>query len=143
MNPAVPSSVMTVTIATVTIDCADALAVGRFWSAALGRPLDPDASSEFAAIGFAGRRDTEGWAEVDRENDPSWMFVAVPEGKVAKNRMHLDLVAPDPDAEVDRLVGLGATRIADREEYGYTWTVMADVEGNEFCVSKAVSRASR
>ena len=52
---------MTVRIASVTLDCADALTVGRFWSAALGRPLDPKASSDFAAIGFAGRRDKVGW----------------------------------------------------------------------------------
>ena len=50
--------------------------------------------------------------------------------------MHFDVMAPDPEAEVARLVDLGATRLADMEEYGYTWTVMADPEGNEFCVAK-------
>jgi hypothetical protein len=128
---------MTVAIASVTFDCADALTVGRFWSAALGRPLDPRASSDFATIGFAGRRDEAGWAPVDRDDDPTWMFVRVPEPKVAKNRMHLDLVADDPEGEVVRLVALGATRVADVEEYGYEWTVMADPEGNEFCVAGA------
>jgi len=49
----------------------------------------------------------------------------------------LDLMAPDPETEVARLVELGATRVADQEEYGYRWTVMADPEGNEFCVAKA------
>jgi hypothetical protein len=120
----------------VTFDCADALTVGRFWSDALGRPLDPKASSDYAVIGFAGRRDKVGWAPVEREKDPTWMFVKTPEPKVAKNRMHLDLMAPDPEAEVARLVDLGATRVADMEEYGYTWTVMADPEGNEFCVAR-------
>ena len=128
---------MTVAIASVTFDCADALTVGRFWSAALGRPLDPEASSDFAAIGFAGRRDAVGWASADRDDDPTWMFVRVPEPKVAKNRMHLDLMADDPEDEVVRLVALGATRVADVEEYGYEWTVMADPEGNEFCVARA------
>jgi Glyoxalase-like domain len=128
---------MTVTIASVTFDCADALTVGRFWSAALGRPLDPKASSDFAAIGFAGHRDKVGWAPVEPDDGPTWMFVTVPEPKVAKNRMHLDLMASDPEAEVARLVDLGATRVADVDEYGYTWTVMADPEGNEFCVAKA------
>jgi hypothetical protein len=127
---------MAVRIASVTFDCADALEVGRFWSAALGRPLDPDASSDFATIGFAGRRDEVGWAPVEREKDPTWMFVKVPEPKTAKNRMHLDVMATDPQAEVDRLIELGATRVSDMEEYGYTWTVMADPEGNEFCVAK-------
>jgi hypothetical protein len=128
---------MSLKIASVTLDCADALVVGRFWSAALGRPLEPDASSDFAAIGFAGRRDTVGWAPVERDNDPTWIFAKVPEPKTAKNRMHLDLMAPDPEAEVARLVELGATRVAHMDEYRYTWTVMADPEGNEFCVAKA------
>jgi hypothetical protein len=128
---------MAVCIASVTFDCADALTVGRFWSAALGRPLDPKASSHFAAMGFARRRDKVGWAPVERDNDPTWIFAKVPEPKNAKNRMHLDLTGPDPEAEVARLVELGATRVADMDEYGYTWTVMADPEGNEFCVAKA------
>jgi hypothetical protein len=127
---------MTIRIASVTFDCADALAVGRFWSAALGRPLDPDPSSDFAAIGFAGRRDTVGWAPVAGESAPTWIFTRVPEPKVAKNRVHLDVTASDPETEVARLVELGATRVADLREYGYTWTVMADPEGNEFCVAR-------
>jgi Glyoxalase-like domain len=90
---------MTVKIASVTFDCADALNVARFWSAALDRPLDPDASSDFASIGFTGRRDTEGWTPVERDADPTWMFNKVPESKTAKNRMHLDVMAPDPEAE--------------------------------------------
>jgi hypothetical protein len=129
---------MTVSIASVTFDCADALKLGQFWSAALGRPLDPNASSDFATIGFGGRRDKVGWAPVERDVAPTWMFVRVPEPKTAKNRMHLDVMASEPEAEVDRLVELGATHVADREEYGYTWTVMTDPEGNEFCVAKAV-----
>jgi hypothetical protein len=128
---------MTVQIASVTFDCTDALAVGSFWSAALGRPLDPGASGEYAAIGFAGRRDRAGWAPVDGEHHPTWLFVRVPEGKVAKNRVHLDVMTPDVESEVGRLVGLGGTKVADKEEYGYTWTVMTDVEGNEFCVATA------
>jgi hypothetical protein len=127
---------MVVRIVSVTVDCADALTLGRFWSAALGRPLDPKASSDFAAIGFAGRRDTTGWAAVG-DGDQTWIFARVPEPKTAKNRLHLDLAAPDPEAEVVRLVALGATRVADLNEYGYVWTVMADPEGNEFCVAQA------
>jgi hypothetical protein len=128
---------MTVKIACITFDCADALTVARFWSAALDRPLDPNASSDFASIGFAGRRDTVGWTQVERNDDPTWMFARVPEPKTAKNRVHLDLMAPDPDAEIARLVELGGTRVADKEEYGYTWTLMADPEGNEFDLAKA------
>jgi Glyoxalase-like domain len=128
---------MTAQIGSVTFDCADALKVGEFWSAVLGRPLDPDAASDFAAIGFADRRDKVGWASVERERDPTWMFVRVPELKVAKNRLHLDLVAADVGSEVARLVTLGATHVADVDEWGYTWTVLTDPEGNEFCVGRA------
>jgi Glyoxalase-like domain len=127
---------MTVKIACVTFDCRDALAVGRFWSAALGRPLDEGAAIEFASIGFQGRRDREGWGPVERDADPTWLFARVPESKTVKNRLHLDVTARDPEAEIARLVELGATRLADRDEYGYTWTLMADPEGNEFDLAK-------
>ena len=86
---------MTVRIASITFDCADARTLGTFWSAALGRPLDPNASSDFATIGFGGRRDTVGWAPLGPGDDPTWMFVRVPEPKLAKHRMHLDVAAPD------------------------------------------------
>ena len=118
---------MTVKLAAVSVDCEDALAVARFWSAALGRPVDPDPSSDFAAIGMAEHRDTQGWR---LGGDPTWLFARVPEAKTAKNRMHVDLTAPDREAEVARLVALGATRVADMDEWGYQWTVLQDPEGN-------------
>lgn len=125
---------MTVKIACIALDCADALTVSRFWSAALGRPLDPVASSDFATIGFNQRRDAAGWAAAD---ELTWMFARVPEPKTSKNRMHLDLMAPDVEAEASRLVELGATRLANREEYGCTWILMTDPEGNEFDLARA------
>jgi hypothetical protein len=124
---------VSVKIAAVTIDCEDALVVGGFWSAALGRPLDPRPSSEFASIGMPEHRDTKGWR---LDGDETWLFAKVPESKTAKNRMHVDLAAPDHEDEVARLVALGATRVADMEEYGYEWTVLTDPEGNEFCVAE-------
>jgi hypothetical protein len=129
---------MTVAIASVTFDCLDALVVGRFWSAAIGRPLDPGASSGFASIGFQGRRDRTGWGPVERDADPTWLFARVPELKTVKNRMHLDVIAADPEAEIARLVELGATRVDDRDEYGYAWTLMTDPEGNEFDLARAL-----
>jgi Glyoxalase-like domain len=122
-----------VKLAAVTVDCEDALTVGRFWSAALGRPLDPNPSSDFAAIGMTEHRDVRGWR---LGGDPTWLFARVPEGKTAKNRMHVDLAAADREAEVARLVGLGAKRVTDMDEWGYQWTVMQDPEGNEFCVAQ-------
>jgi len=134
---------MTVSVASMTFDCTDALDVGTFWSAALGRSLDPGASSDFAAIDFAGRRDAAGWAPLGPGDQPTWLFVRVPEPKTAKNRLHLDVAADDVEAEVARLVELGATRVTDTDEYGYAWTVMADPEGNEFCVATATSTPQR
>ncbi len=121
---------MTVTLAAITIDCDDAHAVARFWSAALDRPLadEPAPSREFALIGRADH---------GADAAPSWMFARVPEGKTAKNRMHVDLVAEDRSAAIDRLVALGATRGPDKDEWGMQWTVMSDPEGNEFCVAQA------
>ena len=66
---------------------------------------------------------------------PTWFFLQVPEGKTAKNRMHIDLEADDRMAEVNRLVKLGATHVADKDEWGIQWSVLNDPEGNEFCVS--------
>lgn len=64
-------------------------------------------------------------------------FPSTTEPKTAKNRMHLDVMATDPQAKVARLLELGATGVCHMEEYGYTRTVMADPEGNEFRVAKA------
>ena len=109
----------------ITVDCADALRVATFWSAALGIPLDEGGDAEQASI--AGR-----------ESGRGWLFFQVPEPKTAKNRMHTDRISDDREADVVRLVGLGATVFAEHGangEYGGTrWTVLQDVEGNEFCV---------
>ena len=117
---------MPLSIAAITIDCADAVAVSAFWAAAFDQALDPEppASQFFASIGRS-----------DPHSGPSMMFIAVPEAKTVKNRMHLDLQADDRAAEVARLVELGATVVHDKEEWGVRWTTMADPEGNEFCVA--------
>ena len=70
--------------------------------------------------------------ELDSE---STIVEIVPEGKTAKNRMHADFVSDDRAADVERLIGLGASKIGDHDEYGISWTTLADVEGNEFCVA--------
>lgn len=119
---------MTVHLAAVTFDCEDAMTVGSFWSAALDRPLDGHSTRDFATIGMA-----EGHA-VGGTN--AWMFARVSESRVAKNRVHIDFATEDREAEVNRLIGLGAKRGDDREEWGFAWTVMQDPEGNEFCVAQ-------
>jgi hypothetical protein len=116
---------MTIALSSITFDCGDAAALAGFWSAATGRPIDDGATPGFASIGFPGK-----------PGRPAWLFNQVPEGKSAKNRVHLDLTAggADGDAEVDRLVGLGAKRVAEHDEGGSRWAVLADPEGNEFCI---------
>ncbi|MEU0672807.1 VOC family protein [Streptomyces sp. NPDC006172] len=118
---------MTSRIRHVTIDCSDAYTLGSFWSEALGQPLhdddkpgDPEALIEGAGL----------------------LFVTVPEKKTAKNRVHLDLQPQDRtrDEEVDRLLDLGATLVADhRRPDGTGWALLADPEGNEFCVERSAA----
>ncbi len=118
---------MTLELAHVTIDCAEPERVAAFWSDALGRPVDPGGNGFFVSIGR--QQPTPGQV--------AWFFLRVPEARSAKNRVHVDLRATDRHAEVVRLVGLGARVIADHDEWGVRWTVLSDVEGNEFCVAEA------
>lgn len=113
---------MTIKLHSITFDAADPIALATFWSKALDRIVADGAAEYFAQLEPA-------------DGAPNFMFIQVPEGKTSKNRMHLDLYAPDREAEVERLVGLGATRVGDHQEYGVNWTVLNDIEGNEFCVA--------
>lgn len=113
---------MALSLSNITFDCDDPIKVSAFWAAALGKRVDEGGSPYFCSIG----RPTA---------TPTYFFIKVPEAKTAKNRVHLDLQSDDRLAEVARLVGLGATHVRDHDEWGHQWSVMADVEGNEFCVS--------
>jgi Glyoxalase-like domain len=114
---------MTLRLSNVTFDCTDAARVATFWSAVLGRPVDDGRSQYFASI------------DLRDHSQITWLFITVPESKTAKNRMHVDLHADDRQAEVARVIGLGARHVADHDEHGLQWTVLLDVEGNEFCIS--------
>jgi predicted enzyme related to lactoylglutathione lyase len=70
----------------------------------------------------------------DEHTHPGLVFVPVPESKSVKNRLHLDLAPDDRDAEVARLEGLGARRVQVGQTPDNSWVVLADPEGNEFCV---------
>jgi predicted enzyme related to lactoylglutathione lyase len=111
---------MSATLNHITFDCADAGRVADFWSNVLDEAVDDGASPDFATI--------------TSKTSASWMFVRVPEPKLAKNRVHVDLGTQDLDTEVQRLAALGATHIADLDEGGTRWTTLADPEGNEFDV---------
>lgn len=108
----------------ITFDCTDPQRLSAFWASALDRRVDDGASPFFASIGKAVP-----------DGSIAMLFLAVPEAKAAKNRMHVDTAGEDRESEVLRLVGLGATRIDEKDEWDTRWTVMNDPEGNEFCVA--------
>jgi predicted enzyme related to lactoylglutathione lyase len=107
----------------VTIDCADPAQLARFWGAAL----------HYTQVAVPAP-----YAQLVPESGDGVAVVLqrVPEPKTTKNRVHLDLYVDDLDGEVDRLLSLGAVRIEPELVTGQdcTWVVMADPEGNEFCV---------
>jgi len=103
----------------LTFDCADALAVARFWAAALGSDVDEDSTPERAYV------------EAPAWGGPNIWFRGARSSKTAPNRLHLDLrPLTTMDEEVARLRGLGATVVERFDDI----TVMHDPEGNEFCV---------
>jgi predicted enzyme related to lactoylglutathione lyase len=105
----------------ITVDCTDCNVMSDFWAAALGyTKLFPDYIADPDGVG------------------PRIWFQPVAEPKPGKNRWHLDVKAADMDAEVERLVGLGATKVDLFRKPGDSFTVMLDPEGNEFCVCEAV-----
>ncbi|BCJ33517.1 glyoxalase [Actinocatenispora thailandica] len=113
----------------VAIDCADAYRLASFWSEVTGRPLGPD------------DRPGDHEIQVVLADGPALYFNQVPEAKTVKNRLHLCL-RPDTtrDQEVARLLDLGASLVADRRHPdGTGWAVLADPEGNEFCVLRSVA----
>jgi predicted enzyme related to lactoylglutathione lyase len=107
----------------LVLDCADPERLAEFWAEALG----------YANVGSAGVY----VALYPREGTgPKLLLQRVAEPKATKNRMHLDIEVSDIDVEADRLSGLGARRVSDDtcSEHGSTWILMADPEGNEFCI---------
>jgi hypothetical protein len=137
----------------VVIDCADPARLAEFWAVALGyRQQDPPAGfaswpAFLAAQGIPESEWNSANAVVDPDGrGPRLFFQRVPEAKVVKNRVHLDLNAGGGlatplverkervNAEVSRLVTAGATRLREVEERGAYHVVMQDPEGNEFCV---------
>ncbi|WP_158847257.1 VOC family protein [Saccharothrix deserti] len=124
---------MTSLVRHITIDCKDAYTLAQWWSQVTDRPVsDEDQPGDPEAL-------------VELAEGPGLLFIEVPEGKTVKNRVHLDLQAETTrDAEVERLMGIGATLVDDqRKPNGRGWVVLADPEGNEFCVElSAAERAA-
>jgi predicted enzyme related to lactoylglutathione lyase len=106
-----------------TLDCSDLDRMTRFWREAAAFVVDGIVEDRYVSLAGHGVVLT-----LQRVEDP----------KTVKNRMHLDLLVDDVHSEVRRLEGLGATRLtaSPRQEFGQTWFVLADPEGNEFCVAE-------
>ena len=117
----------------ITFDCADPYALAVFWGQVTGYQEDPENGNQ------AG--DPEGLL-VGPDGQPNLLFVTVPEPRTIKNRVHLDLEPDDRtrDQEVERLLGIGATLVADhRRPDGRGWVVLADPEGNELCIERSAA----
>ena len=131
----------------VVFDCADPERVARFWAAALGYTLDWEWDDETEAwLRSEGLPESEfggrSAASAPGGDGPRLFFQRVPEAKAGKNRLHVDVKAPagELDAEIERLVGLGAS-VSHRYEgqfgpFHEVHFVLHDPEGNEFCVSE-------
>ena len=107
----------------ICIEAHDIDALAAWWSSVLGWPAEPtdDGDAILRAPAGAG---------------PDWLFLAVPDDKVVKNRIHFDFTPDDQQAEVDRVLALGARHV-DIGQGEQTWVVLADPEGNEFCILAA------
>jgi len=117
----------------IAIDCADPRALARFWCSVLGYDVQDEEEEGVVTIGSPLAPEGR---EPPGPVPPTLTFARVPEGKVVKNRLHLDVnpTDRDQDAEVQRLLDLGA-RHADVGQTGEeSWVTLADPEGNEFCV---------
>ncbi|MGW4152558.1 VOC family protein [Micromonospora chersina] len=114
-------------IRNVAFDCADPYGLARFWSGVFDCPVDPEFQPGDEEL------------VIEPPGGPRVYFQRVPEPKTVKNRVHICLEPDVPrDREVERVLALGATVVADRREPdGSGWVVLADPEGNEFCVLRS------
>ena len=103
----------------VTFDCADAQKVAAFWAELLGRSPAPGSGEHYAYL----------------PGEPNLLFLRVPEGRTAKNRVHLDLDVDDLDEARQRVESLGATFVHEKDEFGVHWLTFQDPEQNEFCIA--------
>lgn len=120
---------MALRIQCVTIDAHDPRALAAFWAETLSWRVTHDSAEEVVIEPAEGDGDPR---------IPDLLFIHVADDKAAKNRLHFDLRPEDQAAEVARLEGMGARRV-DIGQGEVSWVVMADPEGNEFCVLRALT----
>lgn len=116
------------TVDGLSVDCARPWELAQFWSALLDWPIDTDNEPADDEVAISPR--TPGPVPL--------LFIKVPDGKVNKNRLHLDLRPEDQAAEVERAIALGAIHCDIGQTGEETWVVLADPEGNEFCILRAL-----
>jgi catechol 2,3-dioxygenase-like lactoylglutathione lyase family enzyme len=121
---------MSLGVQCVCVDTRDPDRLARFWAEALGWRRTYEEPDEVVLEPPEGSPQ-DGVA-------PDLLFLKVPEEKVGKNRLHLDLRPDDQAAEVERLAGLGARRVSVGQGSDVSWVVLADPDGNEFCVLRAL-----
>ena len=114
---------MGLTVGMVTIDCAEPQKLAEFWTAALG-------------VGVQGDYGDFVFLQRPADGGPVLGLQRVPEPRSGKNRIHVDLTGGPRATEVPRLVGLGASVVGEHEVPGLRWTVLADPEGNQFCLGE-------
>jgi hypothetical protein len=122
---------MSIRIQCVDVDAADPIALGRWWAEVLGWRVTYEEDDESVLEPPAGSPE-DGVV-------PDLLFLKVPEAKSSKNRVHLDLRPSDQAAEVERLLAMGAREVSIGQGDEVSWVVMADPEGNEFCVLRALT----
>ena len=106
----------------IVMDVNDLETCGKFWSQVLGTDILYQ-DERYLRLGHKGER-------------PTLLLQRVPERHREKNRVHIDLDVPDLDAAVSRVQGLGGDKLRQLDGYGNEWVVMADPDGNEFCLVK-------
>ena len=123
---------MALSLQCITVDAHNPKALAEFWAEALGWTVGEDGDD----IGWWIERELN---DPKKTGFPDILFLKVPDSKVVKNRLHLDLRPDDQAAEVARLESLGAKKIdiGQSTDPDTTWVVMADPEGNEFCILSA------
>jgi predicted enzyme related to lactoylglutathione lyase len=117
---------MDIRIQCVVVDAHDCGSLARFWSSVLGWRITCESDSEWCIEPPEG----------SPANDvaPDILFVKAADVKRGKNRLHFDLRPEDQAREIDRIVALGAERVDVGQSPDVSWVVLADPEGNEFCV---------
>jgi catechol 2,3-dioxygenase-like lactoylglutathione lyase family enzyme len=122
---------MDIRIQCLCIDTTDPARLAKFWQAVLGWRLDAGPDGNEVVLEPSEGSPEDGVA-------PDLLFLRVPEEKAGKNRLHIDLRPADQAAEVARLEGLGARRADVGQHADVSWVVLADPDGNEFCVLRAL-----